>query len=93
MASLEMFFDKSFASIFLSRVEWVDLDNLGNEGIFEVNGMIEGLMGRELLVSFLGKYIGKVNTEVRDGYFLGFLGLSDFCGDGEFVQMFVHRSV
>ena len=88
-----MLFNESFASIFLSRVKWVDLGNLGNEDIFEVNSMIKGSMERELLVSFLRKYISKVSTEVRNGYFLGFLSLSDFHGDGKFVQIFVHRSV
>ena len=88
-----MLFNESFASIFLSRVEWVDLGNLGNEDIFEVNSMIKESMGRELLVSFLRKYISKVSTEVRNGYFLGFFSLSDFHEDGKFVQIFVHRSV
>ena len=41
-----MFFDESFASFFFGRVERIDLGDLWDEGVFEINGMIEGLMGR-----------------------------------------------
>ena len=53
MASLEMFFDEGFAGIFFSRVEQVYFGNLGDEHIFEVNGVVKWAMRGKLFISFL----------------------------------------
>ena len=53
MTSLEMFFDKGFAGVLFSMVEWVYLGNLGDEHILEVNGVVKWAMRGNLFISFL----------------------------------------
>ena len=48
-----MFFDEGFACLHLSRVEQIDLGDLGSEVRAEFNGMVIEAVGRELVVSFL----------------------------------------
>ena len=90
---LEVFFNECFMDILFSRVEWVNLGNLGNKGVLEVDGMIKGTVGRKLFISLLGEDIGEVSTELGNGDFLRFLSLSDLHGDSKFVQLFINRSV
>ena len=44
VSSLKMFIDESFASFLFSRVKRIDFRDLWDKGIFELNGVIEGLM-------------------------------------------------
>ena len=53
MTSLKMFFDEGLAGVFFSRVEWVYFDDLGNECILEVNGVVKWAMRGKLFISFL----------------------------------------
>ena len=91
--SFKVFFNKGFTSILLGRIKWVDFSNLGNKSVFEVNGVVEGMMGRKLFISLLGEYISEVGTKLRNGNFFCPFGLSNFGRDGEFVQVFICRSI
>ena len=42
-----MFIDEGLASFSFNRVKRVNLGNLGDEGVLELNGVIEGLMRGE----------------------------------------------
>ena len=48
-----MFFDKGLASFHLCWVERVDFGDFGGEVRAQVNGMVIGAMGRELVMGFL----------------------------------------
>ena len=48
-----MFFDKGFTSFHLSWVERIDFGDLGGEVWTKVDGVVIGVMGRELVMSFL----------------------------------------
>ena len=93
ITSFEMFLNKGFACIFFSRIEQVDFGNLRNEGILEVDGMVKGSVRGKLFIGLFRKYIGKVGAEFRDGYFFRFLYMGNFCRYGEFVQLFICKSV
>ena len=49
----EMFFNKIFASLHLHRVEQVDLCNFGDKVGVKLDGVVIGMMGRKLVMSFL----------------------------------------
>ena len=55
----QVFIDEGLADLFLSRVERVYFSNLGNEGVFEFNGMVERAMWRKDVVGLFREYIGK----------------------------------
>ena len=93
MTSFEIFLNKGFACIFFSRIEWVDFGNFRNKDILEVNDIVKRLVRGKLFVGLSRKYIGEVGAEFRDGYFFRFLSLGDFCRYGEFVQLFVCKSI
>ena len=51
--SFQMFFDERFAHLHLCRVEQIDLGDFGSEVGAEFNGVVIGMVGRELVMSFL----------------------------------------
>ena len=93
MTGFKVFFNKGFTSILLSRVKWIDFSNVGNKGVFEVDGVVEGTMGRKLFISLLREYISEISTKLRNGNFFCLFSLSHFGRDGKFVQVFVCGSV
>ena len=76
MSSLKMFIDESFASFLFGRIKRVDLRNLGDKGILEFNGVIEGSMRRENVIGFFREDISDISAKVWDWDFLWFLSLS-----------------
>ena len=93
MTGFEMFLDKGFACVFFSRIQWVDFGNLRSKDILEVDGMVKGSVRGKLFIGLFRKYIDNVGAEFRDGYFFRFLCLGDFCRYGEFVQLFICKSI
>ena len=76
MSGFQVFIDESFTSLLFGRVKRIDLGNLGNEGVPELDGMIERSMRRKNVVSLLREDIGEVGAEVRNRDLLGFVSLS-----------------
>ena len=50
MSCFKVFFDKGFASFHLCWVERIDFGNLGGEVRAKVDGMVIGVMWRELVM-------------------------------------------
>ena len=79
----EMFFNKIFASLHLHRVEQVDLCNFGDKVGVKLDGVVIGMMGRKLVMSFLWEDVGKVFAPFRYSKFHYLDGLSNLSeGDG-----------
>ena len=51
-SSLQVFIDESLAGFLFGKIKRIDLRNLGDKGILEFNGVIEGSMRRENIISF-----------------------------------------
>ena len=53
VSSLKIFIDESLASFLFGRVKRIDLRDLGDKGILEFNGVINGLMrGKNIIGLF-----------------------------------------
>ena len=53
MSSLEMFINESLAGFLFGRVKRINFCDLGDEGVFEFNGVIEGSMrGKNIIGLF-----------------------------------------
>ena len=50
MSCFKVFFDKGFAHFHLCWVERIDFGNLGGEVRVKVDGVVIGVMGRELVM-------------------------------------------
>ena len=85
---LKVFFDKGPASFHLCWVERINFGDPGGEVRVKVDGMVIGVMGRELVMGFLGEDICEVfapfgyNGVNRRG------GLGDLGGDGGSIDLF-----
>ena len=75
--SLQVFVNESFVGFLFSRMKRVDLRNLGDKGIFEFNGVIEGSMRREDIIHLFQEDISEISAKIRDWDFLWFLSLSE----------------
>ena len=87
-SGLKMFFDESLAGFLFSRITGVDFRDLWDKGILEFNGVIKGPMRGEKVIGLFQEDIGKIGAKVWDWDFLGFLGLSKLCRDGDLVDLF-----
>ena len=83
-----MFFNEGFTCFHFCWVERVDLGNLGDKVWTKFNGMIIGVMRRELVMGFLGEDIHKVFTPIWDDWFHQLGGLGNLGGDGGLVDLF-----
>ena len=88
MSGLKMFIDESLASFLFGRVKRIDLHNLGDKGILEFNGVIEGSMRGENVIGLFQEDIGKISAKVWDWDFPWFLSLGKLRQDGDFVDLF-----
>ena len=59
-SSLKVFIDKGLACFLFLWVEGVHLSDLRNERGLKVNGVVVQSVGRENIVSFLGKHVFEV---------------------------------
>ena len=90
--SFQVFINESLASFLFSRIKRVDLHNLGDKGIFEFNGVIEGSMRRENIICLFREDISEISAKVRDWDFLWFLSLGKLHQDSDFVDLFFRSS-
>ena len=51
-SSLEMFIDEILAGFLFGRVKRINFCDLGDEGVLEFNGVIEGLMRGQNIIGF-----------------------------------------
>ena len=86
-SSFQVFVNESLTSFLFSRIKRVDLHNLGDKGIFEFNGVIEGSMRRENIIHLFREDIGEISAKVGDWDFLWFLHLSELHRDGDFFDL------
>ena len=86
-SSFQVFVNESLTSFLFSRIKRVDLHNLGDKGIFEFNGVIEGSMRRENIIHLFREDIGEISAKVGDWDFLWFLRLSELHQDGDFFDL------
>ena len=64
-----MFFNKGFTSHHFCQVEGVDLGNFGDKVRAEFDGIIIGVMRRELVMGFLREDISEVFAPFRYDWF------------------------
>ena len=83
-----MFFNESFTSFHFCWVERVDLGDFRDKIGMKFNGMVIGMMGRKLVMDFLGEDICKIFTPLWDDWFCQLGGLDDLGGDDGFVNLF-----
>ena len=83
-----MFFNKGFTSFCLCWVKRVDLGNFEDKVRAEFNGMIIGVMRREMVMGFLREDICKVFTPLWDEWFHWLGGLGDLGRDGGLIDLF-----
>ena len=69
-------------------VEGINFGNFWDEVFLKINGMIEGSVGRKLIMSGFSKHISKVRATGGDGYVLGLFRDGEFCGYGDLVNVF-----
>ena len=84
-----MFINEGLAGFFLCRVERVYLSDLGNEGIFEFDGMVKRVMWGKDVIGLFRENISKGRTEVWDRNVLRFVSLSKLSQDGDLVDVYV----
>ena len=83
-----MFFNEIFTSLHFSQVERVDLGDFGDKVRAQFNGMVVGMMERELVMGLLREYIHEVFTPLWYDWFCQLGGLGDLGGDGGLVNPF-----
>ena len=69
-------------------VEGINLGNLWDEILLKINSMVEGSVGRKLIVSRFGKYISEIRAKGGDGYVLGLFSDGEFHEYGDLVNVF-----
>ena len=87
-SGFQMFLDEGFACLHFHWVEQIDLGDLGSEVGMKFDCVVVGVMGRELIMGFLGEDILEVLALFRYSWFdrsssLGYLGR-----DGGFINLF-----
>ena len=83
-----MLFNECFTRFAFFGVEEINFDNLQDEIFLKINGMVEGLVGRKLIVSEFSEHLSEVRAKGRDGYILELFGDSEFHGYGDFIDVF-----
>ena len=83
-----MFFNKHFTCFTFFGVEGINFGNLQDKIFLKINGMVEGLVGRKLIVSGFNEHISEVRAKGRDGHILGLFRDGEFHGYGDFVNVF-----
>ena len=83
-----MFFNKCFTCFIFFGVEGINFGNLQDEIFLKINGVVEGSVGRKLIVSGFSEYISKVRAKGGDGYILGLFKDGEFHGYGDLVNVF-----
>ena len=83
-----MFFNECFTRFAFFGVEGINFGNFWDEVFFKINGMVEGLVGRKLIVSGFSEHISKVRTKGEYRYVFGLFRDGEFCGYGDFVNVF-----
>ena len=83
-----MFFNEGFTCFHFGQVERVDLGNLGDEIWMKFDGMIIGVIRRELVMGFLKEDICEVFAPFWDDWFCQLGGLGNLGGDGGLVDLF-----
>ena len=83
-----MFFNEHFTHFTFFGVEEINFGNFWDKIFFKINGMIEGSVGRKLIVSGFSEHISKVRAKGGDEYVLGLFRDGEFCRYGDFVNVF-----
>ena len=83
-----MFLNEHFTCFAFLGVEGINFGNLWDKIFLKINGMVEGSVGRKLIVSGFSEHISEVRAKGGDRYVLGLFRDGKFCGYGDFVNVF-----
>ena len=81
-----MFFNEVLTGLHFCQVEAVDFCKFGNEVRVKFDGVVIGMMRRELIVGFLQKDIHKISTPFRYEWFHCLVSLHNLNGDSGLVN-------